>query len=247
VAPHERIVVGRNALRELVRFAPERILRVFVADGVGGDKGELVALVEECRVEVEVRPFDELTRLAQTDSHQGFVALVVERVRPDLPTFLGELAEVPEAVVLVLDEINDPQNLGAILRAAECFGVAGVVLSRNRGAGITPVVTKASAGASEIVKVVPVSNVADAVRKLKDKGFWIVAADSVEGGDALGRFEFPKRVAIIMGSEGRGVQRLLRDLADFRVRIPMVGRVDSLNVAQATAVFLHAYRAAPRK
>ena len=242
VASHERLVVGRNAVRELVRFAPDRLVRVLVADGRSGEKGELLAAVEDAGVAVEVRSFEELTRLAETDSHQGFVAVVTELKRPDLASFLADLEARPEGVVLVLDEINDPQNLGAILRAAECFGAQGVIMSRNRGTGITPVVTKASAGASELVTVVTVSNVADAVRKLKEAQFWIVAADSVEGGGELGTFEFPERSVIIMGSEGRGVQRLLRDLSDFRVRIPMVGRIDSLNVAQATAVFLHAFR-----
>lgn len=243
VAPHERLVLGRNAFREVVRFSPERIIRVFVAEGVGSDKGDTIALCAEAGIEVETGPFDELSRLAGTDSHQGVVAVVSEREHPDLGSFLAELRGKPHGCVLVLDEINDPQNLGAILRAAECFGVDGVVFSRNRGVGITPVVTKASAGASELVTVVPVANVADAVRKIKAAEFWVVAADSVEGGGSLDSFEFPARAAIIMGSEGRGVQRLLLDLADFRVRIPMVGRVDSLNVGQATAIFLSRYRA----
>jgi len=243
VAAHETLVLGRNAVREVVRFSPERIVRIFVAEGAGSEKDEIAALTAEHGLEVESRPYDELSRLAGTDSHQGVVAVATERERPDLPSFISGLNDKPQACVLVLDEINDPQNLGAILRAAECFGVEGVVISRNRGVGVTPVVTKASAGASELVTVVPVANVADAVRKLKEGEFWVVAADSVEGGDSLDTFDFPQRTAIIMGSEGRGVQRLLRDLSDFRVRIPMVGRVDSLNVGQATAVFLSRYRA----
>lgn len=237
--PHERLIVGRNAVREVVRFAPERLIRVYLADGGGSDLGEIERLVGECGGVIERRSGGELGRLAGTDSHQGCVAVVAERARPALSEFVATVEGEEPACVLVLDEINDPQNLGAILRAAECFGVNGVILSRNRGTSITPVVTKASAGASEIVTVVPVANVADAVRKLKAAGFWIVAADAGTGGVLLPEFEFPTRTALIIGSEGRGVQRLLLDLSDFRVQIPMVGRVDSLNVAQATAVCLY--------
>jgi len=243
VSSHERLVLGRNAVREVVRFAPERLVRVFLSDGGRGELVELHDLVAECGIAVEFRSGDELSRLAGTESHQGCVGVVVERARPGLGEFLESVGPESAGCVLVLDEINDPQNLGAILRAAECFGVLGVIMSRNRGAGITPVVTKASAGASEIVTVVPVANVADAVRKLKAAHFWIVAADSSPGGVDLPGFDCPARTALVVGSEGRGVQRLLLDQSDFRVRIPMVGQVDSLNVAQATAVCLYAITA----
>jgi 23S rRNA (guanosine2251-2'-O)-methyltransferase len=243
VSPHERLVLGRNAVREVVRFAPERLVRIFLSEGGRRDRDELHELLAGCGVVVEFRSGDDLSRLAGTESHQGCVGIVVERVQPGLGEFLESIGSESPGCVVVLDEINDPQNLGAILRAAECFGVLGVVVSRNRGAGISPVVTKASAGASEIVTVVSVSNVADAVRKLKAANFWIVAADSSPGGVDLPRFDCPARTALVVGSEGRGVQRLLLDLSDFRVRIPMVGRVDSLNVAQATAVCLYAITA----
>jgi 23S rRNA (guanosine2251-2'-O)-methyltransferase len=126
-----------------------------------------------------------------------------------------------------------------VLRSAECLGVSGAIWSWNRGASLTPAVTKVSMGASELVPIVQVANLAEAVRRLKQADFWVVA--SAVHGDAvpLPAFDFPARTALILGSEGEGIQPLLLKEADFTVHIPMTGRLESLNVAQAATVFLY--------
>jgi 23S rRNA (guanosine2251-2'-O)-methyltransferase len=135
--------------------------------------------------------------------------------------------------------VYDPQNLGALMRAAECFGAAAMVWSRNRGCGLTPVVTKASVGASELLDLIEVSNLADAIRRFKDAGYWIVAADMDPQAEDLQTFQFPAHTVLVMGSEGSGLRELTRRSADSLVRIVTPGRIGSLNVSQATAVILH--------
>ena len=146
----------------------------------------------------------------------------------------------------MLDSIMDPHNFGAILRAAECFGVDAVLWSKNRGCDITPVVAKVSVGASELLPLVPVSNLAQALERLKDAGVWSIAADVSPEAQPIDQFEFPTKSLILLGSEGEGLQPLLLREAEFKITIPLHGKIDSLNVSQAAAVMLAAARRAAR-
>ncbi|MCO6431256.1 MAG: 23S rRNA (guanosine(2251)-2'-O)-methyltransferase RlmB [Deltaproteobacteria bacterium] len=234
-----RIVVGRNAVREVLRHDPGRILELYVAPGNQERwlaKSELQRSIHQSAIH-EVSKH-EISKYSGTDSHQGVMAVVKERAR--LP--LKDLLKKELDLVLVLDAINDPQNLGALLRAAECFAVDAVVLSPNRGCGITPIAAKSSVGASELLEIVEVSNLADAVRKLKEAGYWVIAADSGPSSQPLNEFEAPERCVLMLGSEGEGLQPLLKKEADMAVRIEMEGVIDSLNVSQACAIFLHELR-----
>ena len=139
----------------------------------------------------------------------------------------------------MLDSIFDPQNFGSLLRSAECFGVDGVIWSKNRGCELTPVVSKASVGASELLPLLCVSNLAETMRKFKKNGFWIVTAEIGEEAKSLDSFDFPEKTLLIMGSEGKGVQKLLSKEADSKVYLPMYGQIDSLNVSQAASVLLY--------
>jgi 23S rRNA (guanosine2251-2'-O)-methyltransferase len=209
----------------------------------GGDAPERDALIHQARaagVAIQSANRERLDDLSAGATHQSFVAEL--RPLPDLS--IGQLidsaADAPRSVLLFLDAINDPHNLGAALRAAECFGVAGVVWSRNRGTSLTPTARKVSVGASELVPQAVIANLADGVRKAKDAGYWIVTAEVGDDCVSLPKFDPPDRIALVLGSEGDGVQPLIRKLADIKVQIPMRGAIDSLNVSQATAVLLYA-------
>jgi 23S rRNA (guanosine2251-2'-O)-methyltransferase len=238
--------MGRQCLREVLRHAPERVCRVLVAQHKhsrgGEDRQALLDELARSGVPVEYTSRSELTGLLGSDSHQSFAAVVTPPQAEDLRTFLQRTDAETPGVVLVADSVSDPHNLGAILRTAECFGVDAVMWSTNRGCGFTPVVAKASVGASELLRILEVSNLAESVGRLKEAGYWLVAADV--SGDALdlAHFEFPARTVLVVGAEDRGPRQRLRQLADFIVKITMCGQIDSLNVAQATAVLLHGYR-----
>ena len=241
-----RLVIGRRALQEIVRHACERIERVFVADGRAERSSGFTALLDEieqsgvvCRAVCD----EELDNLAHTSSHQGFVVILKERSACDFKSFLKECKELDEGLVLMLDSVFDPQNLGAILRAAECFGADAVIWSRNKGCGLSPSATKAAAGASELVRCFQVSNLVESLKKIKHAGFWAVATDAGTGAQSLHGFDFSQKTVLAIGSEGKGLSPLLLKECDFRVKIPMLGKIESLNVSQAAATFLYAYRA----
>lgn len=240
--PDGYLITGRNTVSEALKLSPERFRRVFTVSESEFRADELWCEITSLQIPVEFRRRDELTEIARTDSHQGFVAELT-------PPFIGGVKDLvalaeqrEELLLLVLDGVSDPQNFGTILRAAECFRVDGVVWSKNRGSGITPVVTKASVGASEIVPLYEVSNLADALMKLSEAGIWIITSELHPEARSSNDFEFPKKSAIVLGSEGEGVSALVSKRADFRIQIPLFGRVDSLNVSQATAILLHSYR-----
>lgn len=238
------MVIGRHAVQELLRVQSERIEHVYVVEGVeqaSQRAKQLVSDLEQARVLVEMVPREELDRLCGTDSHQSFAAVVQAREQQSLSTFIDAFPADGRCLFVMLDSVFDPHNLGAVLRASECFGAHGVLYSRNRGAGLTAVVSKASAGASEIVPIIPVGNLVQTARELKEKGFWIVGAAVTEA-KSLDDFEFPERTVLVLGSEGEGIQPLLQKQCDFIVEIPMVGQIDSLNVSQAAAVLLYAWR-----
>lgn len=236
-------VMGRNCIAEMLRISPERIVEVYTSQKSTDDALYAELLKHHIRVkEVSKR---ELSRMVESDSHQSYVAAVKEREQQSLKQFLANSREREASIVLMLDSIFDPQNLGAIIRAGECFGVDLIVFSKNRGADITPVTTKTSAGATELVPIVKVSNLADTMNSFQKEGFWSVAAEAGERAQSLYDFQFPSKTLLILGSEGRGIQPLLSKKSDFHVRIPMLGNIDSLNVSQAAAVFLNSYRKLP--
>lgn len=243
---HGEFIMGRNCIEEVVSLAPERILEVFVAEsrdenraGARSErKGDLFGQLVRLRVPVREVSRRELDALVASESHQGFVARVRERRYLQLEELVEMVRERSFISILALDGVLDPQNFGAILRAAECFGVDAVVWSKNRGAPLGPVVSKVSVGASEIVPLCPVSNLHRALEALKEAGAWLSGAIISSDAQPLDRFEFPEKSVVVVGAEGEGIHQLTDKSLDFRVFIPMSGRIDSLNVSQATAVML---------
>lgn len=230
-----RLIAGKHCLMELLKKAPKRVTRVYLAT----KEGALIEKLRSLNIEVIGVSREEIAEMTKCQTHQGVAAYVVEKKEPRLEEYLEESFNRDSDLLLALDSITDPQNLGTLLRAAECFGAGAVLWSKNRGVDLTPTVSKASVGASELLPIIRVSNLVEAVRSCKKEGYRVVTAEVGKGSTSLPSFRFPKKTLLVVGSEGEGVRELLSKQADERVTIPMCGEIDSLNVSQATAVLLY--------
>lgn len=230
--------MGKNCIQESLKFFPEEIKTIYLAQ----ENHELLPLINSLNITVKIISKHELTKIVASESHQNIAALVKDKQFVTLNDYLKENTKKEKDLLLFLDSIYDPQNLGTLFRAAECFGIGAVVWSKNRGADLTPVVSKASVGATELMTFIRVANLAEAARKVKENDYEIVTAEVGKNAQSLNVFNFPKKTALIMGSEGEGVRNLLSSLADHKVFIPMYGKIDSLNVSQATSVFLYEWQ-----
>src|SRR3989338_3801968 len=174
--PKEQLIMGIHALQEVLLHAPHKLLHVFTEKPKQqGRKSALIELCEKNEIPISFAPFDLLTQMTGSDSHQSFVAQIKTRQFLSVATFLQQIEEREQATVLMIDQIFDPQNFGALLRSAECFGASGVVWSKNRGSDLTPVVAKSSCGASELLPLIRISNLAEAVSQFQKGGFEAVA------------------------------------------------------------------------
>ena len=224
------LIYGLRPVVEALRSKRREVREVL--DSVG-DK-EVASEAAARGVTVRRVPRDRVEELARGGVHQGVVA----RVGPYPYSGLEEILAAPDPLVVVLDGVTDPRNLGAVLRAADGAGVSGVVVPKDRAAGVTPVAVKASAGASEHVPVARETNLRRALEKMKESGLWAYAAEGGPASSAYTNLDFSGPVAFVLGSEGRGVRRLVREGCDGAVSIPMRGAVSSLNVSVAAAVLL---------
>ncbi len=231
-------VPGRNAVRELLKSGRD-IEKIFVREGDReGSITVLVAQAIERGIPVIEVDKNKLDALCGYEQHQGIVAIASEKEYvslEDVVEIANERGEKP--LIVICDGISDPHNLGAIIRCAEGAGAHGIVLPKRRAAGITPAVVKASAGATEHLAAVKCSNISDTIRKLKDMGFWIFAAEA-DGRDYT-EADYNCPCAIVLGSEENGISDIVKKNSDFIVSIPMKGQVNSLNVSTAAAVLLY--------
>jgi 23S rRNA (guanosine2251-2'-O)-methyltransferase len=238
----DNIVIGIHAISELLSHHPKKVIKVYSSLRQGSSrKHSLIDLCVKMKVPVLFQTEDELTRLAGSESHQSFVAMVQNRIYLDAKPFLKSLESKEKSIVLMIDQIFDPQNLGSILRTAECFGVDGVVYSKNRGASITAAATKSSCGASEWLPLVRVSNLAETVTLFAEEGFDTVSSALEENSKNAFQFKFSAKTLLILGSEGEGIQPLILKRSDHLISIPMKGFIQSLNVAQACSSLLTLY------
>ena len=233
------IIYGINPVLEALRAERQGLNKVILAEGKeGGPIRTLRQLAREKGIPVQVSPKEALDRLAGTGHHQGVLGFTAASSYSTWEDLLDRVRSAQgKAIVLILDSIEDPQNLGSLIRTAETCGVQGVILPKDRAAGITPVVVKASAGAVAHLPVVRVTNLANTLEDLKKEGFWIVGADS-RAEKSLYELKFDMNVGLVIGSEGKGVRPLLLKKCDYTVSIPMRGKVSSLNAAIAGAVIL---------
>jgi 23S rRNA (guanosine2251-2'-O)-methyltransferase len=226
----QEVIYGVRPVVEALKSRRRKVFEVLDAVGDEGVKkaagGVPVRKVSRSRVE----------ELARGGVHQGVAA----RVGPYPYSGLEEVLSGPDPLVLVLDGVTDPRNLGAVLRAADGAGASGVVIPKDRAVGVTPVAVKASAGASEHARVARVTNLRRAIDRMKEAGLWVYAAEA--GGTSHTGLDLSGPVALVLGSEGRGVRRLVREGCDGAVSVPMLGAVESLNVSVAAAVLLYEAR-----
>ena len=239
------VIYGVNPVIEAL-LASGRVDTVYLAVGLRkSTRREIEQLAVERGVRVLVIKRRDLDRMAAGGAHQGVVATAEKTPYIDLLE-LAKVVSKPRTVVLCLDGIQDPHNLGALARSAAAFGAVGLILPERRSVGITPSAVKASAGALTRLPVCKVKNLARALDVLKEAGFWVSGA-VLEGGQSPGEFDPGDRVVLVLGSEGSGVRRGLLDRLDFRVRIPMRNDMESLNVSVAGATILYEWLARPRK
>lgn len=227
------VIFGVNPVLEALRASPDALVTVYVMPATEG--GERVAGEARARtIAVSTADRVALDRLTGGGNHQGVAA----RVRPVSLVRLEDILRNPPALLVLLDGITDPQNLGAIIRSAEVLGAGAVILPQDRSAGVTPTVVRASSGAVVHLAVVSVVNLVRAIEQLKQVGYWIVGLDAV-GSTRFQDLPTFERAALLVGSEGRGMRPLVARACDFVVTIPVRGRVTSLNASAAAAIGLY--------
>lgn len=234
------LVLGPNAVEALLDEDPSRLIELFVEAGSRNPRVlTLAARAQAEGLSVQSRPRPVLDQLAGGQRHQGLIARArsaQRRDEHDLETLIAEAGA--KTLLLVLDGVTDPHNLGACLRSAEAAGAQAVIAPRDRAVGLTPVARRAAAGAAERIAFVQVTNLARCLRRLRAAGVWIVGATGEETALPIWQLDLRGPLALVLGSEGEGMRRLTREHCDYLARIPMAGRAESLNVSVAAGILL---------
>ena len=231
-------IYGRNPVKEAYR-AGKTIEKLFILKGeFDPTLSAIRKLAKEQRTVVSLVDKYALDKMANGGNHQGVVASVTDFEYSDVDDILALAREKNEpALIVILDGITDPHNLGAIIRSAECFGAHGIIIPKHRSVSVNDTVIKVACGATEHILVAKVTNINDAIRDLKDQGVWIYATDF--DGDAPKTVNLTGDIAIVIGSEGEGIHRLTKDLSDATLTIPQFGKVNSLNASVAAGIVLY--------
>jgi 23S rRNA (guanosine2251-2'-O)-methyltransferase len=240
---HE-LIYGLHAVEAAIRNQPENVLQIFVQQGRNDNRiKKILSLARNSGLSVQVISNDSLKEKCPRARHQGVVAEI--RRSKSSTVSLDKILEKENLLLLVLDEVQDPHNIGACLRTADAVGVDAVIVSKNRSPALTPVIRNVASGAAETVPYIMVSNLARALDQMKQQNIWLIgtsgdAQQTIYG--ASNNLTANQSVALVMGSEGRGMRRLTREACDELVSIPMQGSVESLNISVATAVCLYEIR-----
>ncbi len=231
-------VEGRNPVIEILK-SRRSIKKLVAAKGLDHSGNKIIKQAKDLGLRVEYVDRGQLDRLSQTGAHQGIIALVAKHRYAGGPEVIIDRARSrsQEPLVVVLDKINDPHNLGAIIRTAYCSGAHGIIIPKRNAVGVTPVVVKSAAGATEYLPVVQVTNIARTLEQMKDMGLWIAGADM--DGQEMYSTDLKGPLALVVGSEGKGISRLVKEKCDFIVSVPMKGDISSLNVSVAAGVLLY--------
>ena len=238
-AEADGIIEGRNAVLEALR-AGTSIDKIYLARGeTDAALGHIASTARDKGIVVVEADRRKLDGMSRTHAHQGVIALAAVREYASVDDILNAArAKGEPPLIVVCDELSDPHNLGAVIRTAECAGAHGVIIPKRRSAGLTAVVAKTSAGAVSHVPVARVSNLPALLRQLKDEGVWVFGTDAA-GDRLLYEADLKGPAAIVIGSEGSGMGRLVGENCDFLVRIPMRGKLNSLNASAAAAILLY--------
>ena len=241
--PNSQLLFGVLPVLEALRANPKRIEKILIAEG-GHEKrlNEIFNLAKENRVPFQKIPRQNLSKFVeQGANHQGVIAFVATADYYDADKLLDEMSTKIEAgekpLIVILDGVEDPRNLGAILRTVECAGVDGVFIPERRAVGLNETVAKSSAGAIEYVKVAKVTNLNRLIEDLKSRNIWVVGT-SIETEKSYTDWDWNQPTALVMGSEGKGLHRLVAENCDMLIKISMQGKIESLNVSVATGVIL---------
>jgi 23S rRNA (guanosine2251-2'-O)-methyltransferase len=233
----KRLLLGPHAVTEGLRAAPDRIAVIYTEAGPAGPVAEVLALARQRDVRCEPRERKELDTLAEGERHQGVLAITGEYPYLHLAELLAAAGERP--LLVALDQVTDPHNFGAIIRSVVALGATGVITLKDRAAPVTPVVVRASAGATELARIARVTNLARALGELRERGYQLV------GLDAEGEVELRSLPAssggrvLVIGSEGHGLRRLVREQCDLLARIDLAGPLGSLNAAVAAGIAIY--------
>ena len=233
------VLVGRNAVTEALKSG-RGINKLWIASGDReGSVAEIAALAKERGIVVQYVERAKIESFAGGHRHQGVLAYVAPVPYAELDDILKAAEAKGEAPFLVLlDELEDPHNLGALLRTADATGVHGILIPKRRSVSLNATVAKTSAGAVEYVPVARIGNIAQTLKKLKEKGFWVAGAD-MDGEKAYYEADLTGPLVLVVGSEGRGMSRLTKEACDFIVSMPMVGRINSLNASVAGSILMY--------
>lgn len=230
------IVAGRNAVSEVIRSGRE-IEYVMVAKGAGGS---VLPIISQCRKQgiiVKEMPRNKLDLKLGGMNHQGIAAVVSSAEYSEFEDIIENARNDENPLIIVLDELEDPHNLGAIIRTAEAAGAKGIIIPKRRSVGLNSTVAKVASGALEYVPVARVANIAATLETLKKHGFWIYGAD-MDGQDVYSA-DMSGKAALVIGSEGRGISRIVREKCDVIVSIPMMGKINSLNASVAAGILIY--------
>ncbi|MGO4273174.1 23S rRNA (guanosine(2251)-2'-O)-methyltransferase RlmB [Paenibacillus sp. LMG 31458] len=235
----EEYIGGKHSVLEALR-AGRTINKIWIAESAQKQfAGPIVAEAKNVGIIVQFTDKRKLDQMAEGLQHQGVVAQVAAYEYVEVEDILDKAKELgQEPFILILDEIEDPHNLGSILRTADCTGVHGVIIPKRRSVGLTATVSKTSAGAVEYVPVARVTNIAQTIEKLKEQGVWVAGTD-VSAAQDVYKANFSIPIALVIGNEGKGVGRLIKEKCDFLVKLPMAGHVNSLNASVAAGVLMY--------
>lgn len=222
------LVYGKNVAIEVLN-SNKYIEKIYLSDKF--DDKNILSLIENRNLEVEYLNKKELSRFDKY-RHQGIILAVEEFSYSEVEDFI-----LDDAKILILDHLEDPHNFGAIIRTAEAAGITGIIIPKNRSVEVNSTVVSTSAGAIENMKIARVTNLADVIKDLKNEGFWIVGSDM--DGDDYQTIDYSGKIALVIGNEGRGISSLVKESCDFIAKIPMHGKINSLNASVAAAILIY--------
>ena len=232
-------VEGRNSVKELLN-SDKDINKIFVQKGEKhGSINEIIQLAKQKRIVIVEVDKIKLDKIAQTNNHQGVIALVPPFEYSEVEYIIEYAKSKKEKpFIIILDEIEDPHNLGSIIRTAECVGVHGIIIPKRRAAQVNSTVLKTSAGAVEHVKVARVNNINDTIKMLKENDIWIYGTD-MNGTTIYNKENYDSGIGIVIGNEGKGINRLVKENCDFLIKIPMKGKINSLNASVSAGIVMY--------
>jgi len=233
-----QIIYGIHPVVEALKTGGKVEKVILLKGGKQSNVREILDITARRKVPVVFKEREYLDSSAGTSHHQGVICIYGGYRYADMGDVLRDCKSRRNALILILDGITDPQNLGSLIRTALCFGVSAVIIPENRAASVTPAVIKASAGAAMYLPVVMVVNISRAIDKLKEEGFWVYGADAMRG-NTLSSCDYATHMGLVMGSEGKGIRQLVRKKCDFLVSIPMTNSIDSLNVSVSGGIILY--------